>query len=365
MIIERYLLKELLATLLAVISVLFLIFVSSWFARLLGQVSAGGIQIDMVFLLLSLKSLDALMILSPLALYLAVLLTFGRLYRDSEMAAMLACGVSPLRLLRLVFWLSAGFALLVATISLYFAPWANAERFALQGRMAAMTGLESVAGGQFRSLANGRLVFYAERLADDGKTMENVFIQGERDGVLNLVVADRAYRVEDEEIGGSYLVLEDGHRYEGNPGSSHFRIIDFKEHGLLIRERETVLTVSKTVAKPTLALLSSDHLKDQAELQWRLSMPISAVLLALLAVYLSKSNPRQGRYAKFFLGILIYVVYSNLLGVGKAWLEKGQVSPTVGLWWVHGLVLGVLVVLVLRQYRSQRQARRLLAGATK
>ncbi len=363
MIIERYLLKELLATLVAVISVLFLIFVSSWFARLLGQVSAGGIQVDVVFLLLSLKSLDALMILSPLALYLAVLLTFGRLYKDSEMAALLACGVSPLRLLRLVFWFSAGFALLVALISLYLAPLANAERFGIQGRMEAMTGLESVAGGQFRQLAGGRLVFYAERLADDGKTMERVFIQGERDGVLNLVVAERAYRIENEEIGGSYLVLEDGHRYEGNPGSGRFRIIEFKEHGILIEARETVLTVSKTVARPTLALLASDHPKDQAELQWRLSMPVSAVLLSLLAVYLSKSSPRQGRYAKFFLGILIYVIYSNLLGVGKAWVEKGQVAPALGLWWVHGLVAAVLVVLILRQYRSQRQARRLLAGA--
>ena len=364
MIIERYLLKELLATLVAVISVLFLIFVSSWFARLLGQVSAGGIQVDVIFLLLSLKSLDALMILSPLALYLAVLLSFGRLYKDSEMAAMLACGVSPLRLLRLVFWFATGFSLLVALIALYLAPLANAERFGIQGRMEAMTGLESVAGGQFRQLANGRLVFYAERLADDGKTMENVFIQGQRDGVLNLVVADRAYRIENEEIGGSYLVLEDGHRYEGNPGSGSFRMIDFQEHGILIKERETVLTVSKTVAKPTMALLESDHPKDQAELQWRLSMPISAVLLSLLAVYLSKSNPRQGRYAKFFLGILIYVIYSNLLGVGKAWVEKGQVSPALGLWWVHGIVAVVLLVLIFRQYQEQRQAGRLLAGAS-
>ncbi len=138
MIIERYLFKELATTLAAVTSVLFLIFVSSWFARLLGQVAAGSIQSDVIFLLLSLKSVDAMMILLPLAFYLAVLLAFGRLYKDSEMTAMLACGVSLLRVTKLVFWAGLAFAVLVGSISLYFGPLAKAERYQLQKSMAAL-----------------------------------------------------------------------------------------------------------------------------------------------------------------------------------------------------------------------------------
>ncbi len=362
MIIDRYLLKELSQTLFAVVSVLFLIFVSSWFARLLGEVSSGGIHADTLFFLLSLKSLDALTLLAPLGLYLAVLLTFGRLYKDSEMAAMLACGVNPLRLLGVVLLFSLLVAALVGWIALQLAPHANAERYRLQQQMGAAAGLEAVAAGQFRHLAGGRLVFYAERLAADGRTMENVFIQGTSNGLSNVVVADRAYRIESEELGGTYLVLEQGQRYEGNPGSGEFRIVEFERHGLLIRERERRLAIHKLAARPTAELLGSNRPKEVAELQWRLSMPISAVVLALLAVYLSKSSPRQGRYGKFFVGILIYVLYSNLLGVGKAWLEKGKVPPEVGLWWVHGLVLAVVAVMVARQLRDQRRVARLLEG---
>ncbi|HGX93285.1 MAG TPA: LptF/LptG family permease, partial [Candidatus Tenderia sp.] len=150
--------------------------------------------------------------------------------------------------------------------------------------------------------------------------------------------------------------------YEGNPGSGKFRIIEFAEHGLLIEERQTVLNITKSMAKPTAALWRSSDPKDLAELQWRLAMPLSAVLLSLLAVYISRTNPRQGRFGRFFIGVLLYVVYSNLLGVARTWMEKGQIDPAVGMWWVHGAVALVVVVVVWRQWRAQRRAARLLAG---
>lgn len=346
MIIERYLFRELAGTLFAVTAVLFLIFVSSWFARLLGQVAAGSVQADVIFLLLGLKSVDALMILLPLAFYLAVLLAFGRLYKDSEMTAMLACGVSLTRVTRLVFWVGSGFALVVALVSLYFGPWARAERFQLQDQMSVTTGLETVAAGQFRELGGGDVVFYAERLSQDGRSMENVFIQGVRKGNLNLVVAERGRRISDS--GGRYLLLENGHRYEGIPGQADFRIIQFVRHKVLLQESEAVLQVDETAAIPTWTLWQSGKRHEVAELQWRISMPVSAVLLALLAVFLSRTNPRQGRYAKFFLGILVYVIYSNLLGVAKTWVERGKVEPWLGMWWVHLLLLLVVLVLMVQ-----------------
>ena len=360
MIIERYLFKELAGTLFAVTAVLFLIFVSSWFARLLGRVAAGSVQPDVIFLMLGLKSIDALMILLPLAFYLAVLLAFGRLYKDSEMTAMLACGVSLTRVTRLVFWMGAGFAVIVALVSLYLAPWARGERYQLQDEMSATTGLEAVAAGQFRELGDSDVVFYAERLSQDGKAMENVFIQGVRKGNLNLVVADRGRRII-EPGGAHYLLLENGHRYEGVPGQADFRIIQFASHKVLLQQPEPVLQVDETSAIPTAALWASGKRHELAELQWRISMPIAAVLLALLAVYLSRTTPRQGRYAKFFLGILVYVIYSNLLGVAKTWVERGKLEPWVGVWWVHLLLLLVVIVFMIRHaggWRRLRQYRR-------
>lgn len=345
--------------LVAVTTVLFLIFASTWFARLLSQVAAGTVNGKIVFLLLAFKSLDALVILLPLALYLAVLLALGRLYKDSEMAAMFACGVSPLRVAKLVFWFALGFALIVSSISLYLGPWSNAKRLKLQGQMEASSGLEMVAGGQFRQLAEGKLVFYAEHLADDGVTMENVFIQEQGGERQNVIVAPRARHEVDPVHGGKYLVLEDGYRYEGNPGSADFRIIQFKRHGVRIKEPDVVVQISEIPAMSTIELMHADNRWAQAEVQWRWSMPVSTVLLAMLAVFLSRTNPRQGRFAKFFVGILVYVIYSNMIGVGRAWLEKGSIAPQYGLWIVHGVVAAVIVIVLIVQARGQLAAARL------
>jgi len=350
------------STLLAVTLVLFLIFVSSWFARLLGQVAAGFVQADAIFVLLGLRSVDALMVLLPLAFFLSVLLAFGRLYNDCEMTAMLACGVSLLRITRFVFWFGLGFSIIVGAISLYFGPAAKAERYELQDEMLKNSGLEAIAAGQFRALADGKVVFYAERLSDDGKFMENVFIQGQRDDSLNLMVAARGYQRDTPE-GRRYLVLQDGYRYEGAPGETDFRIIRYREHEILISKKELVLAEDVIAAMSSRELWNSDQLRQMAELQWRMSMPVSVVLLALLAVFLSRTTPRQGRYGKFFFGILVYVIYSNLLGVARTWVEHGKINPMIGIWWVHALLLLVVVVLTVQHtgglkvlFASQRQS---------
>ncbi len=360
MIIERYLVKELSITVMAVASVLFLIFITSWSAGLLARVESGAVPAGALFYFLVLRAIESLIILLPLSLFLAVLLALGRLYKDSEMTAMLACGVSPLKILSLVFWFSLVFALLVAGVSVYWGPWSINERERLEVEMKAEAGLEAISAGQFRELAEGRLVVYAEGLSEDGKNMENVFVQGERNGVMNIMVADRAHRVENTTMGGDYIVLEDGHRYEGIPGETAFRIVSFKEHGLLVDKHEEVGGSRRLSGYPIEDLFLHDTLKYQGELQWRISMPISTILLAMLAVYLSKTNPRQGRYGRFFLGVLIYILYNNLLGVARTWLEKGVVPPYIGLWWVHGIVFALLVFLIFKQWREQRRAIALL-----
>ncbi len=363
MIVERYLFKELATTLLAVIVVLFLIFVSSWFARLLGQVASGSVQIEMIFWLLALKSLDALTILLPLALYIAVLLAFGRLYRDSEMAAMAACGIGLGRMLRFLLWFTFGFALIIASISLYFGPTAKAQRYQIQKEMDSASGLDLVAAGRFREMAGGQVVFYAERLSDDGESMENIFIhsQGE-EGQTYLMVADSGYRHRPEGGSGQFLVLVDGYRYEGVPGSVDFRIIRFKEHAVLIKEREITVDVDEVSAIASSVLWRSDKPWEIAELQWRLSLPLSAITMSLVALFLSKSNPRQGRYGKVFGGILVYVVYSNLMGVARSWVEKGIISPLIGVWWVH-LLLIILVALMWMHYMGRLSWRSIVSPA--
>ena len=348
MIIERYLFREMAAALAAVTMVLFLIFVSMWFARLLTQVEAGTVHANVVFLLLGMKSVDALVLLLPLAFFLAVLFAFGRLYKDSEMIAMFACGVSLLRVTKLVFWFGLGVAFMTGILSLYLGPLSNSARLNLMNKMTASSGLDTIAAGQFRELVGGKVVFYAERQSEDSETMENVFIQGLRQGALNLMVAERAWQREADGGAGRYLVLENGYRYEGTPGQADFRVIHYRQHEIRVAEPTTELQSDEVAGLSSRFLWDSDKPWHKAELQWRMAIPLSALLLALLAVFLSQTNPRQGRYAKFFLGVLVYVIYSNLLGVARTWVENGKVNPVVGIWWVHALLLVVIGVMVFR-----------------
>lgn len=362
MIVSRYILREVVVSLLAVTGVLYVIYVSNRFIRLLADAEGGTLPADVVIQLLALKSLSNLVTLLPLALFFAVLIALGRLYRDNEMIALTACGVSPAAVLRTVLWCAFGFAGVVAGISLYAGPWAEEQAYRIQDVLQTSADTRSMAAGRFRSLRDGRLVFYTEELSDDGRTMKNVFVETENRGVRNVLSAERAYYVVHEDSGDRYLVLQDGHRYEGQPGDPQFKIISFKEHGLLVEERALTPAARKVVAHPTPALLAQRGPYDLAELQWRIAMPLATVLLAALAVPLARTTPRQGRFAKLFVAVLVYVIYMNLLVVSRSWLERGTVSPWLGMWWVHGLLLLLVVTAMARQLgltwrlRTPRQA---------
>ncbi len=350
MIISRYLLREIVLALIAVTGVLYVIYVSNRFIRLLADAEGGNLPGDVVVQLLALKSLSNLVTLLPLALFFAVLIAFGRLYKDNEMLALAACGVGTGRLLRTVLWAAFGFAGLVAGISLYAGPWAEEQSYRITDALKAGADTRGMAEGRFRELRDGKLVFYVETLSNDGRTMENVFVETQGpQGVRNVLAAERGYYFVDETAGDRYLVLQNGYRYEGQPGDPQFKVIQFKEHGLLVEERAVVSSARKVIAYPTPALLGGKERHEVAELQWRIAMPLATLLLAALAVPLSRTTPRQGRFAKLFVAVLVYVVYMNLLVVSRSWLEQGTVPPYIGMWWVHALLLLLVLVLAVRQ----------------
>jgi lipopolysaccharide export system permease protein len=349
LIIERYLLKEVLQTLLAVTGVLSLIYVSNRFVRFLTEADAGALPAGMVVELLSLQSLNAMVLLLPLALYLSIILAFGRLYKDSEMTALAACGVGPGRMLRNILGVGLLFAVLVAGVSLYAGPWAEERSYQLMDRAKSASDISTITPGSFRESTTGDLIVYIEGLAPDRRTMNDVFIQSEKKGRQTIITAPSAYQRTDPKTGDRFIVLVNGYRYEGVPGNADFKVVQYKEHAVRIEEKAVAPATRQLAAVPTQTLWQSTEPGAGAEIQWRIAMPVSAVLLALLAVPLSRSNPRQGRYAKLFAGILIYVVYNNLLGVARAWLERGVVPAWVGLWWVHGLLLLGVAALLLQQ----------------
>jgi len=351
MILRRYLLREIGLNFLGVTLLFSLMFLSSTFIRLLTETLEGDYPAKILFTLFALKGVGNLVFILPLAFFLGVMLAFGRLYKDSEMVVFTACGVRPLQVLKSVALLAVAVALLVGGLALFFAPWSEEHSSQLLDEAGARNEIEGIIPGQFNQFDRSGPVIYAEGSDPARKELTGLFIQyHDRQGDYQLT-AERAYEKGNTEGGEHYLILLNGYRYEGRPGQPEYRIIQFQEHGILLRERAVVVSERPRYAIPTSTLLRSDAPSDVAELQWRLAMPISALLLGLLAVPLSKTSPRRGRFGGLFLGIMIYVVYNNLLTVARSALGKSEIPSGIGLWWVHGLLLLVLFLILWRQNR--------------
>ena len=244
----------------------------------------------------------------------------------------------------------AGFLVLVAFTSwLVLARMPEAERRIEELREAAReaTDFGGIQPGRFTPLDSGRTVLYAREV--EGNQLTDVFIQGERDGRVFVVTAKRGERVAEGSDGSPAFLLYDGRRVEGEPGEAEFLVAEFGEHGSPIRIDAAEESVQSVASRPTRALLASSAAADRAELQWRLSTPLSLIVLALLAVPLSRASPREGRYARIGVGLLIYVIYVQMLFVARVSVERNGVPEWLGMWWVHALLgLGALLF-VLRQ----------------
>jgi lipopolysaccharide export system permease protein len=331
--ISRYIFRETFSAWLMVTAVLFVILMSNQFAEILDDAAAGRLPRDAVFLILGLTSLRYLTVLTPIGLFLGVMLALARLNRDSEMAALAACGVGPSSLLRPISLLVTGLSLTVAWLALVQTPDASRAIEEITQRAQDELELGVLESGKFTSPDSGDTIVYAREVI--GEEIHDVFIQHNRDERVVVILADRGERVQDAETGDLSFVLYNGRRYEGIPGEKNFRVVNFSEHGMPIRPDEDEEAEELVESKLTELLLASNIPEDRAELQWRLSSPISLFVLMLLAVPLSRSRPREGRYGRLGVGILIYITYQNLLSIARVWIEREDVPTWVGLWWVH------------------------------
>jgi lipopolysaccharide export system permease protein len=211
------------------------------------------------------------------------------------------------------------------------------ERIGAEARRQA--DLASIEAGKFTGDDAEGTVIYAERVTGPG-AVEDVFLQRRSPtGVVEVVVAERGEQQETEDPNARFFVLFDGRRYVGVPGTAEFRVMEFAEHGIPYRLPAPERLENNPEAMSTLALLRPDTLEEAAELHWRIGVPLSTVILAILAVPLSRSQPRQGRYGRLAVGLLVFIIYFNLLSAGKAWIEKGSMPVAAGLWWAHALML--------------------------
>jgi lipopolysaccharide export system permease protein len=319
--------------------VLFVILMSNQFAEILDDAAAGRLPRDAVFAILGLSSLHYITVLTPIGLFLGVMLALARLNRDSEMAALAACGIGPARLLGPISVLTLALSVSVAWLALVQTPGASRSIEEIKLRAQEELELGVLESGKFTSPDSGDTIIYAKEVT--GEEIHDVFIEHQADERVVVILAERGERVHDPETGNLTFVLYDGRRYEGVPGEKNFRVVDFAEHGMPVRTKKDEEREELVETKSSALLLASSLPEDQAELQWRISSPIMVFVLMLLAVPLSRSRPREGRYGRLGVGILIYITYVNLLSIARVWVEREEVPQWIGLWWVH-LALGLV-----------------------
>ncbi len=348
-ILDRYLLREVLTAWAAVTFILLAIMIATRFASVLGVAAKGELPRELLLNVALLSSLRYLVILIPVSLLLAIMLSLGRLYSDNEIAAMTACGSGLGRLYRPFLGLAAALTALTAAMSFSIGPWAGRQADFLVKDAKRLVQFTPFEAGQFKTVAGGRAVFYTDSISPDGRELGRVFAELEESGGSSVVVADHGNQTIDSSSGERVVTLSTGHRYFGTPGTASYDVVRFDELSLRLSPPPFSYINNQRKLKATAALWGSRDAEDQAELHFRIAAPVSVLILALLAVPLAHLKPRQGRYSKIVFGILVYLVYTNLLGIGQAWIGKGQISPIVGLWWAHALVLAAALWMIRRR----------------
>ncbi|GIX35337.1 MAG: LPS export ABC transporter permease LptF [Lysobacteraceae bacterium] len=346
--IDRYLLRELASGFAAAGVVLVLTSATGVLADLLRRIALGKIPASLLLSQFGLRLVDALPTVMPLALFIGTLLCYARLYRDGEMAVLAAAGLGPRQLLRPALVLGGATTAVVAGLSLWAAPAAVAtsrQMIEEANRSLLVAGLEP---GRFVELPGRQSVVYLGGMSTDGSRFERLFVHSRRGDRIDLVTARRGALFTESVGEERFLRLEEGFRIEGVPGRNDFRVMRFARNDLRVPGAEPGGGREMERRLPTLDLLREAGPGHRAELHWRLAAPIATLALCLLAVPLARSPPRASRYGGLLLALLSYLVYLNLLVLGRSWIASGDLPVGLGLWWVHAPVLAMAGYLLWR-----------------
>ncbi len=351
MIIQRYLLREILQSFIATLLVLLLIIVGNTFVRLLSSVSAGNLPVDLLGKMVLMGSINGAVQLIPIALLIGMMLAFGRLYRDNEISALHSSGVGPKQFYKGIFLFVFPLTLLLAVMVLYLVPQLEHTTQSIKTEVKQRPEASGIPVGEFMhtKVGNRRFTIFVEKMDKKNVVMEHFFMHSGTDSKDIVLTARKALLFVDQQNGERVLQINDGSRYDYDLKSKEFTIFHFGEHGLRVPSSK-IVNKSKLSSASTADLIELDTSASKAELHWRLAVILSAPVVSLLAFPLSYTTPRQGRFGKLALGILLYAIYANLLMTGKSMLEDGKIPSTVGLWWVHLIFIALALWLVRKQY---------------
>jgi lipopolysaccharide export system permease protein len=344
MIFQRSLLREFTATGIATFFVLLAITITTQLIRFLGYAARGNISSDAVLTFLGFAGLRYLPHLLSITLFISVLMTLTRSYRDSEMVVWFTSGQGLNSWIRPVLIYATPFALVIATLSFFLSPWAMAKTEEYRHQLESQDDIAAISPGVFKESRNAERVYFVEKLAANLSTVANIFVHSDENGEIGTTVAKRGYQ-ETAPNGDRFLVMLNGRRYIGPPGSAEYRIIEFEKYAVRIEAGEVKETLPTVKALPTSALIMDKAPAARAELIWRAGLPLSALVLSLLAIPMSFVNPRAGRSLNLMLAALLYMVYTNLLSIFQAWVTQQKVGVFFGMWSVHIVMLAMVAMM--------------------
>ena len=347
MILYRYIARELLSSFLGVTFVLFLIYLGGLMMRVLPDVSNGSIPIEQFLPIISVKILEELIIGIPFSFFLALIVSIGKLLSEHELIAAYACGFQRSKLMMVVTALALFLSLLVGIVSISLAPLADQHYRKIMAEIEQSSELNSIVAGRFVGLSGGGLI-YAE--SGNNKTGFNkVSIFDSTSNKYSVINAERLSGIKSTDSGKIFL-FENGTKTTLLRESREVKKTVFDEYGVLV-EKKNVMPAHSMYGVPTSVLWSSQDPLHIAELQWRLSLPLMVLILGMVAVSVSRYKPRSGKYGRLFSGIVIYLIYSQLIMNAKVGIVQQTIPPIIGMWWVHLSVVLIFITLFIYQER--------------
>ncbi len=344
MIFRRSLVREMTATAIGLFLVLMAILFTNLVLRLLARAAGGTVAPEGILALLGFNALFYFNILLSVTVFVTVLLTLTRWYRDSEMIVWFSSGQALTAWLWPIMWFALPFFLAILVLSLFLSPWAEQRRLEYERQLESRDEITLLTPGLFREFGRAKLVVFIERFNKFVGTFRNVFLHSVDEGKDSTTVA-RSGMLQEAANGDRFIVLKDGRRYEGKPGTADYQVVEFGSLGRRIEPAELRSLPASTKAIPTATLIILDGPVERAELFWRLSVPISALVLTLLAVPLAYVNPRIGRSFNLMAAGFMYMLYSNCLNIVQSFIAQDKLGFVPGLILPHAIAIGVALLL--------------------
>ena len=359
--IAKYIRRNLVTLFFAIIFIIGLVLFGNQFVMMVQESVERGIPLQELMPLVSFKMIRDVSLILSLSLFLAIILTISQLYKNSEAVVMNSLGLSDKHFIVFIQPLVLLSFVIIFFLTIYAVPWAMQQKNIMEEETKNASEFSFITEGKFEVFKQGKIVFYASESKSldtiEGQNMEEIFIYAFDNEKPVIVLASEAKKYIDSESKSTYLRLKDGVRYQGIPGNENINILNFDWYDLEIVSGElqkSIVIYTKIEGKSTLDLVKEGGRYANAELQWRLSQPITVLILSVIGVFLGKTSPRGGKGVNLLIGIIVFMLYYNGLLIAKSAIELGQMDPIIGLWGVH--LLMVLLLLLLYQFRQMRIA---------